>query len=209
MFRSCPKSGVTNRRERCPRLPCADRQTPFRFSPLPSLISRCYASVGTCRGLSLTSDSLAQCAPLRADRVPLGILFMLGATVMFAVSSALSKWQVAEYSVVEALFFRTIASLFTCAALLLPRTGLAVLHTTRHQCGGAILVDTRIVTRAAFRRRSLLLFHACLVGRARFCLLGRCADAGADCRIRGRGRLRFVPAVHEAKISERDEKSMS
>ena len=78
--------------------------------------------------MSLTSDSLAHCAPLRADRVPLGILFMLGATVMFAVSSALSKWQVAEYSVVEV---RAIASLFTCAALLLPRTGLTVLHTTR------------------------------------------------------------------------------
>ncbi|MGB9319463.1 MAG: DMT family transporter, partial [Pseudolabrys sp.] len=76
----------------------------------------------------MTSDSLAHCAPLRADRVPLGILFMLGATVMFAVSSALSKWQVAEYSVVEV---RAIASLFTCAALLLPRTGLTVLHTTR------------------------------------------------------------------------------
>jgi drug/metabolite transporter (DMT)-like permease len=75
----------------------------------------------------LTSDSLAHCAPLRADRVPLGILFMLGATVMFAVSSALSKWQVAEYSVVEV---RAIASLFTCA-FLLPRTGLTVLHTTR------------------------------------------------------------------------------
>ena len=52
---------------------------------------------------------------------------MLGATVMFAVSSALSKWQVAEYSVVEV---RAIASLFTCA-FLLPRTGLTVLHTTR------------------------------------------------------------------------------
>ena len=158
---------------------------------------------GQCRD----SDSLAQCAPLRADRVPLGILFMLGATVMFAVSSALSKWQVAEYSVVEALFFRTIASLFTCAALLLPRTGLAVLHTTRHQCGGAILVDTRIVTRAAFRRRSLLLFHACLVGRARFCLLGRCADAGADCRIRGRGRLRFWEKIDELEYPPRRDRA--
>src|SRR4026209_1919968 len=37
-------------------------------------------------------------AASRADRIPLGILFMLGATVMFAISSALSKWQVAEYS---------------------------------------------------------------------------------------------------------------
>ena len=39
----------------------------------------------------MTSDSLAERASLRADRVPLGILFMLGATVMSAVSSALSK----------------------------------------------------------------------------------------------------------------------
>jgi hypothetical protein len=36
-----------------------------------------------------------------------------------------------QYSVVEVLFFRAIASLFTCAALLLPRTGLTGLHTTR------------------------------------------------------------------------------
>src|SRR5262245_8282662 len=56
---------------------------------------------------------------------------MLGATVMFALSIALSKWQVAEYSFIEVLFFRAIASLITCAALILPRTGLAVLHTTR------------------------------------------------------------------------------
>src|SRR5512141_2855660 len=56
---------------------------------------------------------------------------MLGATVMFALSSALSKWQVAEYSFVEVLFFRAIASLVTCAALILPGTGLAVLRTRR------------------------------------------------------------------------------
>ena len=82
-------------------------------------------------GPSLTSDSIAQRARLRADHVPLGILFMFGATVMFALSSALSKWQVAEYSFIEVLFFRAIASLVTCAALILPRTGLAVLRTTR------------------------------------------------------------------------------
>jgi drug/metabolite transporter (DMT)-like permease len=68
---------------------------------------------------------------VRADQVPLGILFMLGATVMFALSSALSKWQVAEYSFIEVLFFRAIGSLVTCAVLILPRTGLAVLQTTR------------------------------------------------------------------------------
>ncbi|HYV70670.1 MAG TPA: hypothetical protein VE970_11260, partial [Pseudolabrys sp.] len=82
----------------------------------------------------MTSDSLAERASLRADRVPLGILFMLGATVMFAVSSALSKWQVAEYSFVEVLFFRAVASLLTCAVLILPRTGLAVLCCARIGC---------------------------------------------------------------------------
>ena len=57
-------------------------------------------------GLTLTSDRLDQRASPRADRIPLGILFMLGATIMFALSSALSKWQIAEYSFVEVLFFR-------------------------------------------------------------------------------------------------------
>ena len=78
----------------------------------------------------MTADSIER-AVIRADRVPLGILFMLGATVMFAVSSALSKWQVADYSFIEVLFFRAIASLATCAALILPRTGLKVLRTNR------------------------------------------------------------------------------
>lgn len=66
---------------------------------------------------------------LRRDRVPLGILLMLGATVMFAASSALSKWQVATYSFTEVLFFRAVVSLAVCSALILPRTGLAVFRT--------------------------------------------------------------------------------
>jgi drug/metabolite transporter (DMT)-like permease len=82
-------------------------------------------------GPPLTSDRLEQRATLRADRVPLGIMFMLGATIMFAVSSALSKWQVVSYSFVEVLFFRAAAALITCAALILPGTGLAVLRTRR------------------------------------------------------------------------------
>lgn len=80
--------------------------------------------------LPLTADRLERAAS-RADRIPLGILFMLGATVLFAISSALSKWQIAEYSFIEVLFFRAIASLATCAVLILPRTGLKVLRTNR------------------------------------------------------------------------------
>jgi drug/metabolite transporter (DMT)-like permease len=67
----------------------------------------------------------------RPDQVPLGIAFMLGATVMFAVSSALSKWQVADYSFDEVLFFRAAGSLVTVALIVLPRTGLAVFRTRR------------------------------------------------------------------------------
>lgn len=70
-------------------------------------------------------------SPLRKDRVPLGVLFMLGATVMFAASSALSKWQVAEYPFSEVLFFRALGSLAACAVLILPRSGLAVFRTRR------------------------------------------------------------------------------
>jgi drug/metabolite transporter (DMT)-like permease len=79
----------------------------------------------------LTSHTPARHLPARADRVPLGILFMLGATVMFAACSALSKWQVASYSFAEVLVFRAGGSLITCAALILPHTGLSVFRTSR------------------------------------------------------------------------------
>ena len=70
-------------------------------------------------------------AAKRVDRVPLGIAFMLGATVMFAVSSALSKWQVEAYSFDEVLFFRALGSLGMIFALVLPRSGLKVFWTKR------------------------------------------------------------------------------
>jgi drug/metabolite transporter (DMT)-like permease len=80
----------------------------------------------------VTSDSLDQRLPAaRADRVPRGILFMLGATVMFAASMAIAKWQVASYSFAEVLFYRAIGSLAVCALLILPRTGLTVFRTRR------------------------------------------------------------------------------
>ncbi len=82
----------------------------------------------------MTSDSVDQHLPsarARADRIPLGILYMLATTVMFAVSSALSKWQVASYSFAEVLFLRAFGSLVICAALILPRTGLHVFRTAR------------------------------------------------------------------------------
>jgi len=79
----------------------------------------------------VTAATPDQRHPARTDRVPLGILYMLGATVMFAICSALSKWQVANYSFAEVLIFRAGGSLLTCAALILPRTGVIVFRTAR------------------------------------------------------------------------------
>ena len=67
----------------------------------------------------------------RADRVPLGIALMLAATVMYACSTALSKWQVATYSIAEVLFIRCIVSLVVVSLLILPRRGLRVFVTQR------------------------------------------------------------------------------
>jgi drug/metabolite transporter (DMT)-like permease len=65
------------------------------------------------------------------DNVPRGILFMIAATLLFAVSSAIAKWQVAIYPVGEVMFFRSIASLGICAVVVLPLTGLSVFSTER------------------------------------------------------------------------------
>ncbi|MBK5957952.1 EamA family transporter [Rhodoplanes elegans] len=70
-------------------------------------------------------------APRRVDNVPLGILFMVGSTVMFAVSSALAKWLVALYPVGEVMAFRSISSLLVCSLFVLPFTGLSVFATRK------------------------------------------------------------------------------
>jgi drug/metabolite transporter (DMT)-like permease len=75
-------------------------------------------------------QSLRVGAP-RRDHVPLGIFFMVCATVLFAGSSAISKWLVASYPVGEVLFTRTLVSLIAFALFILPNTGLAVFRTAR------------------------------------------------------------------------------
>jgi drug/metabolite transporter (DMT)-like permease len=67
----------------------------------------------------------------RREHIPLGIFYMLGATVMFAGSSALSKWQVAIYPIGEVLFVRTLTSLIICSLLILPSANLFVFRTRR------------------------------------------------------------------------------
>lgn len=80
----------------------------------------------------MTSDRAGQRpAHVRTDRIPPGIAFMVGATLLFSFSQALSKWQVASYSFAEVLFFRGFGSLLICSLLILPRRGLAVFRTRR------------------------------------------------------------------------------
>jgi drug/metabolite transporter (DMT)-like permease len=54
------------------------------------------------------------------DNVPLGILWMIGATVLLAVAAAVAKWQTQFYPVGEVMFVRSFAGLVACAALILP-----------------------------------------------------------------------------------------
>jgi len=67
----------------------------------------------------------------RDNHVVRGIMFMIGATVMFAISNALSKWVVAIYPVGEVMFSRSLTSLIVCATFMLPVTGLSVFATKR------------------------------------------------------------------------------
>ena len=93
------------------------------------------------------TESTTEPAPTlhrRKDRVPLGIVYMLGATILFAGSSATAKWLVADYPIGEVLFGRQVMSLATCALLILPFTGLGVFRTSRlrHHVGRSVTQGT-------------------------------------------------------------------
>ena len=65
------------------------------------------------------------------ENVPRGIVLMVVATILFAAASAASKWLVGIYPVGEVLFLRSLSSLITCAAVMLPITGFGVFATSR------------------------------------------------------------------------------
>lgn len=78
----------------------------------------------------MPSDRLDEPAPYaRTDKVPLGIAYMVGATLMFAVTTALGKWLVAIYPFTEILLFRSTVSVLIAMLMILPRTGLVVFRT--------------------------------------------------------------------------------
>lgn len=73
-------------------------------------------------------------APARPDRpehASAAIGLMLGATFVFTCTSALSKWLIETYPIGEVLFSRVLVPLIGLCIIILPRTGLAVFHTTR------------------------------------------------------------------------------
>jgi drug/metabolite transporter (DMT)-like permease len=78
-----------------------------------------------------TSEVPSPPASQRREHVPLGILYMVGATIVFSASSACSKWLVATYPAGEVLFTRSVVSLLTLALFILPTTGIAVFRTDR------------------------------------------------------------------------------
>ncbi len=70
-------------------------------------------------------------APTRREHVPLGIAYMIGATILFSAAGAITKWAVATYPVGEVGFIRQVVSTLLCAAMIMPRTGFAVFRTQR------------------------------------------------------------------------------
>ena len=77
------------------------------------------------------SNGVADAPAARRERIPLAILYMVGATIVFAVSSAASKWLVATYPAGEVLFTRTFSALIALGLFILPSAGLAVYRTRR------------------------------------------------------------------------------
>src|SRR5262249_44045402 len=69
--------------------------------------------------------------PRRRESIPLGILYMICATALFAGSSAISKLLVVTYPVGEVLFSRCAVGFVCVSAFILPRFGLDVFRTRR------------------------------------------------------------------------------
>jgi drug/metabolite transporter (DMT)-like permease len=67
----------------------------------------------------------------RAENVPRGIILMIVATLLFSCASAASKWLVGIYPLGETIFLRSLSSLLTAAAIILPASGLSVYATKR------------------------------------------------------------------------------
>lgn len=91
--------------------------------------------------------------PVRVENVPRGIVYMLAATVLFACSSAASKWLVGLYPLGEVIFIRQAVSLAVCALMILPFGGFTVFRTNRlagHGTRGAIQASAQVFLMVAY-----------------------------------------------------------
>ena len=71
------------------------------FLRLPNALSAVLPAIEQRRTMSEASSLIVSAKPARREHVPLGILYMVGATIVFAASSAVSKWLVASYPIGE------------------------------------------------------------------------------------------------------------
>jgi drug/metabolite transporter (DMT)-like permease len=67
----------------------------------------------------------------RQERIPLAIGYMVASGLLFAITSAASKWLVETYPIGEVLFTRALFGLIVCALFILPVHGLIVFRTAR------------------------------------------------------------------------------
>ena len=114
-----------------PESDAAAARIPANGPPQPQSSGSAPVASGGAMAAAAPPQAGATGAAVKRDHVPKGILFMLLATVMLAVSNAVAKWQVAIYPVGEVMFFRSLFSFLVCSAAVLPFTGLAVFATRR------------------------------------------------------------------------------
>src|SRR5208337_3363277 len=77
------------------------------------------------------ASGAASAGGARSDNIPLGIACMTAATLMFAASAAIMKFEVARYPLGEVMAARSLSSLAVSAAAVMPATGLAAFATRR------------------------------------------------------------------------------
>ncbi len=101
-------------------------------TPLPSLPHKggggAQSRIGQTEGGSTPPATFVDRA---GDDVPRGIACMTAATLMFAISAAIMKVEVARYPVGEVMAARSLASLAVCCAAVLPAYGLGAFATKR------------------------------------------------------------------------------
>jgi drug/metabolite transporter (DMT)-like permease len=83
--------------------------------------------------MSIAEPQVAEPLATRRNQIPRGIAYMVASTIMFAGVNAIVKWELETYPIGEVAFFRSLFAFLAVAAMILPRTGIAVLRTRRYR----------------------------------------------------------------------------